>query len=84
MDFQTFLSVPRSITKFHNRMLVVLTERLVEAGLVLIKEAETFGKTALARAVGVRNGLLIALLALHPIRIKNFSAARDRGHVRQR
>jgi site-specific recombinase XerD len=33
-----------------------------------------FGKTALARAVGVRNGLLIALLALHPIRIKNFAA----------
>jgi integrase len=53
---------------------LVLTERLVEAGLVLIKEAETYGKTALARAVGVRNGLLIALLALHPIRKKNFSA----------
>ena len=53
---------------------LVLTERLVEAGLVLIQEAETYGKTALARAVGVRNGLLVALLALHPIRIKNFSA----------
>ena len=33
-----------------------------------------FGKTSFARAVGVRNGLLIALLALHPIRIKNFAA----------
>jgi site-specific recombinase XerD len=33
-----------------------------------------FGRTALARATGVRNGLLIALLALHPIRIKNFAA----------
>ena len=53
---------------------LVLTERLVEAGLTLIREAEMFGKTALARAVGVRNGLLIALLALHPIRIKNFAA----------
>ena len=53
---------------------LVLTERLVEAGLILIREAEMFGKTALARAVGVRNGLLIALLALHPIRIKNFAA----------
>jgi hypothetical protein len=53
---------------------LVLTERMVEAGLVLIKEAKEYGKTALARAVGVRNGLLIALLALHPIRIKNFSA----------
>jgi integrase len=53
---------------------VVLTERLVDAGLTLIQEAEMFGKTALARAAGVRNGLLIVLLALHPIRIKNFAA----------
>jgi integrase len=53
---------------------LVLTERLVEAGLTLIREAEMFAKTARARATGVRNGLLIALLALHPIRIKNFAA----------
>jgi integrase len=53
---------------------IVLTERLVEAGLALIREAEMFGKTAHTRAIGVRNGLLIALLALHPIRIKNFAA----------
>ena len=53
---------------------LVLTERLVEAGLTLIREAEMFGKTAHARAIGVRNGLLIALLALHPIRVKNFAA----------
>jgi integrase len=53
---------------------LVLTERLVEAGLTLIREAEMFGKTALARAIGMRNGLLIALLALHPIRVKNFAA----------
>jgi integrase len=53
---------------------LVLTERLVEAGLILIREAEMYGKTALARAKGVRNGLLVALLALHPIRVKNFAA----------
>jgi integrase len=53
---------------------LVLAERLVEAGLVLIKEAEMFGKTPLACALGVRHGLLIALLALHPIRIKNLAA----------
>ena len=53
---------------------LVLAERLVEAGLTLVQEAETFGKTALARATGVRDGLLIVLLALHPIRIKNFAA----------
>lgn len=53
---------------------LVLTQRLVEAGLTLIREAEMFGKTPLARAKGVRNGLLVALLALHPVRIKNFAA----------
>ena len=53
---------------------LVLTERLVEAGLTLIQEAEVFGGTAFRRATGARNGLLIALLALHPIRIKNFAA----------
>ena len=53
---------------------LVLTERLVEAGLTLIRETGLFGKTRLARAVGARNGLLIALLALHPVRIKNFAA----------
>ena len=64
-----FTAIPRSKS---DRL--VLAERLVEAGLTLIQEAETFGKTALARAAGVRNGLLIALLALHPVRIKNFAA----------
>jgi integrase len=53
---------------------LVLAERLVEAGVTLIREAEMFSKTAHARATGVRNGLLIVLLALHPIRVKNFAA----------
>jgi site-specific recombinase XerD len=60
--------VPRSKTER-----LVLTERLVEAGLTLVQEAEMFAKTAHARAAGVRNGLLIVLLGLHPIRIKNFA-----------
>jgi hypothetical protein len=59
---------PRS--KF-NRL--VLTNVLVEAGLTLITEAEMATKlTDLARARQVRNGLMIALLALCPIRLKNF------------
>lgn len=53
---------------------LVMTERLLDAGLTLIAEAETFAKSDLARATGVRNGLMIALLALCPIRIKNFAA----------
>ena len=64
------VAVPRS--KFDR---VVLTEVLVEAGLTLIHEAEHSSKmTKLARANQVRNGLMVALLALCPIRRKNFAA----------
>ena len=53
---------------------LVFTERLVEAGLTLNAEAQGFAKNDLTRARGVRNGLMIALLALCPIRLKNFAA----------
>jgi integrase len=52
---------------------LVLTGRLVEAGLTLVAEAQEFATTDLARARGVRNGLIVALLALCPIRLKNFA-----------
>jgi integrase len=53
----------------------VLTEVLVEAGLTLIAEAENSRKMSkLARARQVRNGLMMAMLAMHPIRLKNFTA----------
>jgi integrase len=61
---------PRSKT---NRW--VLTEVLVEAGLALITEAENSRKMSkLAQARQVRNGLMVAVLAMHPIRLKNFAA----------
>jgi integrase len=54
---------------------LVTTEVLVEAGLTLIREAEISPDlTELARACQVRNGLMVALLALCPIRRKNFAA----------
>jgi integrase len=53
---------------------LVLTGQLVEAGLMLVAEAQEFATTDLARARGVRNGFMIALLALCPIRLKNFAA----------
>jgi hypothetical protein len=54
---------------------LVLTECLVEAGLTLIAEAErSDGPTKLARARMVRNGLMVALLACCPVRLKNFAA----------
>jgi integrase len=60
---------PRS--KLHR---LVFTGRLVEAGLTLVAEAQGFAINDIARARGVRNGLMIALLAFCPIRLKNFSA----------
>jgi site-specific recombinase XerD len=52
---------------------LVLAERLVEAGLTLVTEARKFAKNDFERARDVRNGLMIALLAACPIRIKNFA-----------
>jgi len=53
---------------------LVLTNRLLEAGLALIIEAENTVGTPFRRALGVRNGSMIALLGLCPIRRKNFVA----------
>jgi integrase len=61
--------VPRS--KFDR---LVLTHRIVEAGLTLIAEAEMYAKSNFERAIGIRNGLVIAILALCQIRLKNFVA----------
>ncbi len=53
----------------------VLPERLIEAGLTLIQEAETSPTmTQLAKATQVRNGLMVAMLGFHPNRRKNFAA----------
>jgi hypothetical protein len=53
---------------------LVLAERLVEAGLTLVTEAEAFSRYPFKRAIDIRNGLIIALLAVCPIRIKNYAA----------
>ena len=53
----------------------VLPERLIEAGLTLIQEAETLANHDQTRqATQVRNGLMVAILGFHPIRRKNFAA----------
>lgn len=65
-----FLRRPRS--KFGR---APLTEVLVAAGLTLMAEAEAaVHLTPLKRARQFRNGLMMALLALCPIRLKNFSS----------
>lgn len=51
----------------------VYTEQIVKAGLTLVVEAKAFKGTPVKRARGIRNGLMLALLALNPIRRKNFA-----------
>jgi integrase len=51
---------------------LVLTEVLVECGLTLMAEAENSALRP-AKAHKFRNGLMVAFLALHPIRLKNFA-----------
>jgi integrase len=54
---------------------LVLTEVLVECGLTLMAEAESSATLSrLAKARQFRNGLMVAMLALHPIRLKNFAS----------
>ena len=62
---------------------VVLIGRLLEAGLTLIAEAQEFAKSGFERAKDTRNGLMIALLALCPIRVKNFAALEIGGAFKQ-
>ena len=61
--------VPRS--KFDR---LVLTDVLIEAGLTLVEEARCSPHmSSLERARQHRNGLMVAMLAYHPIRLKNFA-----------
>jgi integrase len=53
---------------------LVDADRLAKAGLTLVVEALEFSENDLDRARGVRIGLMIALLAYRPIRLKSFAA----------
>ena len=53
---------------------VVTTDLLVDAGRTLMAEAEIAKRPKLSRARMFRNGLMVALLAYCPIRLKNFAA----------
>ncbi len=59
---------------------LVFTMQLVEAGKRIMAEAHDVAKTDFARARAVRNGLIIAVCAFCPIRLKNF-AALEIGHT---
>jgi integrase len=53
---------------------VVGSEELVEAGLVLMQEARETKSGSAAQARTFRNGLIIALLAICPIRVGSFAS----------
>jgi integrase len=53
---------------------VVTTDVLVDAGRTLMAEAEISKRPKLTRARMFRNGLMVALLAYCPIRLKNYAA----------
>jgi integrase len=78
-DFAWLVDIERNLalvmrprSKFER---VVTTEVLVESGLTFIHEAEISSSlTEVGRARQVRDGLMVALLAFCPIRLKNFAA----------
>jgi integrase len=51
---------------------LVFSHRLAEAGLRLIGEAHSI-EDRFRRSVGIRNGLMLTVLALCPMRLKNFA-----------
>ncbi len=78
IDFGWLIEVERELalvmaprSKFDR---LVLTNRLVEAGLTLIAEAEKSAKPKFVQAQGIRNGLMIVILGLTQLRLRNFVA----------
>jgi integrase len=54
---------------------VVHSQVLVDAGMTLMTEADaSTHRSELARARQFRDGLMVAMLAFHPMRLKNFAA----------
>ena len=71
--------VPRS--KFDR---LIYANVLVDAGMTLMIEADAAShRSALGRARQFRDGLMLAFLALHPFRLKNFSALEIGGTFRK-
>jgi integrase/recombinase XerD len=66
------------------RLKIVASNKLLTAGLSHMEGAlAEDGLSPRGRAVRFRDGLMIALLALRPLRIKNFAGLRLGYHVRQ-
>jgi hypothetical protein len=63
---------------------LVYTNVIVQAGIVLMAEADVnTHRPPMARARQFRNGLMVAILGAHPIRLKNFATLQiGRGFVK--
>jgi hypothetical protein len=63
---------------------LVYTNVLIDAGVMLMAEADaTPHRSALARARQFRNGLMVAMLAFHPVRLGTFCCSRDRPQLQK-
>lgn len=83
VEIERYLDEAKRPRSKANRL--VFSDRIVTAGITLMEEAGLAGnRTCLHRAQSARDGLMIALLALCPIRLKNFHALEiNKSLVRQ-
>ncbi len=69
------------VRKKHGR--IVSTGRIIDAGILLMQTAHADDRRKIAiRAKDFRDGLMLALLAARPLRLKNFTALRLGVHLR--
>jgi integrase len=69
------------VRKKHGR--IVSTGRIIDAGILLMQQADANdGRKIAVRARDFRDGLMLALLAARPLRLKNFTALRLGVHLR--
>ena len=65
------------------RQRVVSSDKLYTAGIGLMEKACEIDRLPFSRAMGFRDGLMIALLALRPLRIANFAGLRVGIHLNE-
>ncbi len=82
---QAITALPKGGVINRKRACLQDTASLVKLGKTLMKQAETAEYKNLSKqAIAYRNGLQIALLALRPLRIKNFSSIKLERHLVKR
>ena len=63
---------------------LVYTNVLIDAGMMVMAEVDAAThRSGLARARQFRNGLMVAMLAFHPVRLGTFCCSRDRPQLQK-